>query len=329
MWTAGVDFGGTNIKVGLVNARGRVAHARTLPSQDVGGPAAFVDAVSRAVASIAEDVGIRPAQLRGVGIGAPGPVDIRRGVVHALVNVPGWQDVPLRRWLERRLRCRCAVDNDANLWTLGEWRFGAGRGARVLVCVTLGTGVGGGLIFGGRLHHGVAGSAGEIGHMVIDPAGSRCGCGRRGCLEAHVGTAAILAMGTRAIRRGAGPLRTLARKAGGRLTPALISQAARHGDAAAKQIWVDVGRALGLGLSNIVNLLNPDRLVIGGGVANAWPHFAPTMMRTVRQEAMEVPARAVRIVRAHLARDAGIVGAAVLVWNENTKAGDGRQGATG
>ena len=230
--------------------------------------------------------------------------------------MPGWRDVPLRRWLERRLRCRCVVDNDANLYALGEWRFGSGRGARLLVCVTLGTGVGSGLVFDGRLHHGSSGSAGEIGHMVIDPSGPRCGCGKHGCLEAHVGTAAILAMGARAMRHGAEPLRTCAREAGGRLTPALISQAARQGDAAAKRLWSEVGRSLGMGLANVVNLLNPDRVVIGGGVANAWPYFAPTLLRTVRQEAMDVPARAVRIARARLGEHAGIVGAAVLVWDE-------------
>jgi len=325
-WTVGVDFGGTNIKLGLVNGQGRVAHRCVLSAKAMSRPSQFVEGIGEAIESLARRAGTRTSHLRGVGVGAPGSVETRRGVVRSLVNVPGWRDVPLRRWLERRLRCRCAVDNDANLCALGEWRFGAGRGARALVGVTLGTGVGGGLVLGGRLYQGAAGAAGEIGHMVIAPRGRRCACGRRGCLEAYVGTAAILAMGARAMRRGAEPLRTLVREAGGRLTPALISEAARRGDAEARTMWAEVGCSLGIGLANVVNLLNPDRIVIGGGVANAWPFFAPALMRTVRREPMDIPAQAVRIVRAQLGDRAGILGAAMLVWDEEGARGE-RRGA--
>ena len=233
-----------------------------------------------------------------------------------MVNVPGWREVPLARLLARRLRCRCVVDNDANLVALGEWRFGAGRGARQLVCLTLGTGVGGGLILNGRLYRGASGAAGELGHMVIDPDGPHCGCGTRGCLEAHVGTAAVVRRGRAAMRAGAARLTTLVHEADGVLTPALISQAARAGDRAAKRIWLDVGRWLGIGLANVTNLLNPERIVIGGGLSNAWPFFAPALRSTLRAQAMAVPASAVRVVRAQLGDRAGIVGAAVLVWNE-------------
>jgi len=315
-WTVGVDFGGTNIKVGLVDPRGRIARSRVVPSRRFGRPDAFIEAISNAVGSITGTVGIRPAQLRGVGVGAPGTVDVQHGVVHACVNVAGWHDVPLRRHLERRLRCRCAVDNDANLLTLGEWRFGSGRGATQLVGVTLGTGIGGGLLFDGRLVRGASGSAGEIGHMVIDRRGPRCGCGRRGCLEALVGTAAIVRMARRAIRRGAEPLGTLAREAQGCVVPRMVGRAARAGDRLAREVWEKFGRRLGIGLANVVNVVNPDRIVIGGGVANNWALFAPALRRTLRAEAFEVPARAVRVVRASLGDRAGIIGAAVLVWNE-------------
>ena len=304
-WTVGVDFGGTNIKVGLVRADGRVVRTQLLSSKGIRRPASFTEGVSGVVESLAQSVGVRASQLCGVGVGAPGPVDTARGVVHSMVNVSGWREVPLGRQLERRLRCRCVVDNDVNLVALGEWRFGAGRNARYLVCLTLGTGVGGGLLFEGALYRGASGAAGELGHMVIDPTGPRCGCGARGCLEAHVGTAAILSLGRRAIRQGARPL-----------TPELIAHAAQHGNARARRVWVEVGRRLGIGLANLVNLLNPDRIIIGGGVANAWRFFYPTMMATMRSQAMDVPGRAVRVVRARLGNHAGIVGAAVLVWNE-------------
>lgn len=315
-WTVGVDFGGTNIKVGLVDPHGRLARSLVVPSRRFGRPDAFIDAISGAVESVAGGAGVRPSQLRGVGVGAPGTVDVQRGVVHACVNVGGWRDVPLRRHLERRLRCRCAVDNDANVLTLGEWRFGAGRGASQLVGITLGTGIGGGLLFGGRLVRGASGSAGEIGHMVIDRRGPRCGCGRRGCLEALIGTAAIVRMARQAIRQGAEPLRTLARKAQGRVVPRMVGRAARAGDRLAREVWEEFGRRLGIGLANVVNVLNPDRIVVGGGVANNWALFAPALRRTLRADALEVPARTVRVVRASLGDPAGIIGAAVLVWNE-------------
>ena len=311
-----MDFGGTNVKVGLVDPRGRIAATQALSSRVLSRPPRFVEGVARAVETLSRAAGVRPSQLRGVGVGAPGPVDVERGLVHFLVNVPGWREVPLSRALERRLHCRCVIDNDVNVFALGEWRFGAGRGAHNLVCLTLGTGVGGGLMFNGLLYRGSGGAAGELGHMVINPRGNRCGCGARGCLEAEVGTAAILRMGRRAIREGAEPLTTLARAAHGHLTPELISEAARRGDARARRIWVEVGRWLGVGLANVANLLNPDRIVIGGGVANAWGHFAPTMRRTVRQQALAVSARAAHIVQARFGNHAGIVGAAVLVWNE-------------
>ena len=304
-WTIGVDFGGTNTKVGIVSASGRVAAMRRLPSAGFRRPSQFVDAVSAAVEALAAAVGTRLGRLRGIGVGAPGSVDAARGIVHSMVNVPGWRNVPLRGMFERRLGCRCAVDNDANLFTLAEHRFGAGRLAAHMVGVTLGTGVGGGLILEGRLYRGADGTAGELGHMVIDPAGSRCGCGRRGCLEAWVGTAAIVRLGRRALgRRAAGP----------GLTPRLIGDAARAGHARAREVWADVGRRLGAGLANVVNLLNPQRIVIGGGIANNWALFAPALMTALQANAMDRPARTVRVVRGRLGDRAGIVGAAVLVW---------------
>ena len=315
-WAAGVDFGGTNVKVGLVDAAGRVVRTEAFSSSEASRPDTFVKRVGRAVEALSRSVGVRPSRLQGIGVGAPGPVDVQRGMIHFMVNVPGWREVPLGRLLERRLHCPCLVDNDVNLFTLGEWRFGAGRGADALVGMTLGTGVGGGLVFDGVLYRGCRGAAGEVGHMVIDPRGRRCGCGRRGCLEAQVGTAAILNMGAQAIRRQGGLLREGVRRAGGRLTPELISRAAAKGDRHAKAIWTEVGRRLGIGLANLVNLLNPDRIVIGGGIGNAWRWFAPTALSTVRSEAMAVHARAVRIVRAQLGNAAGVVGATVLVWNE-------------
>jgi glucokinase len=315
-WAVGVDFGGTSVKVGLVSPTGRIAAIRVLPTRQLRRPQHFVERVAGAVESLAGAAGARVRSLAGVGVGAPGPVDAARGVIHSMVNVPGWREVPLGLLLARQLGCRCFVDNDANCYALAEWRLGAGRGADHLVCLTLGTGVGGGLILNGSLYRGASGAAGELGHMVVDPHGPRCGCGRRGCLESLVGTAAIVRLGRVALKRGAQPLGRLVREANGRLMPRLVGRSARAGDPLSRQVWVEVGRRLGTGVANLVNLFNPECVVIGGGIANNWRLFAPTLRAVVRREAMAVPRRAARLVRARFTDTAGIVGAAVLVWSE-------------
>ncbi|MBI4342744.1 MAG: ROK family protein [Candidatus Omnitrophica bacterium] len=314
-WVIGVDFGGTNIKVGLVTRTGRVLVTEVLPARAHATPARFVDGVGGAVDRLLRARAIRRAAVRGAVVGAPGPVDHARGVVHSMVNVPGWREVPLGRLMRRRLGCHSLVENDVNLAALGEWRFGAGRGVDQLACLTLGTGVGGGLIVNGALARGVSGAAGEVGHMVINPDGPRCGCGARGCLEAFIGTAGILRMARRA---------GFSQRA---LTPEQLSEAARphtnqvgvgarRDNRASRQVWQEFGRWLGIGVANVVNVLNPERVVIGGGVANAWPFFAPALRRTVRRLALPPAARAVTIVQAQLGNHAGIVGAAVLVWDK-------------
>ena len=304
-WAVGIDFGGTNIKCGLVDRRGRVVRSFVLSSKRFGRPAAFVEGIHRAVEQLAASAGLTLARLAGVGIGVPGLVDARRGIVHMLVNVPGWREVPLAHRLRARVQRPVFIENDANLVTLGEWCCGAGRGARALIGLTLGTGVGGGLVLNGSLYRGVSGAAGELGHTVLDLRGPRCACGARGCLEAHVQAAAIIRMARAA---------NVACR--GRLTPERLADLARRGNRQACAVWQQVGYLLGRGLAGVVNLLNPDRIVIGGGVANAWPLFAQALQRTIRAEAMPVSARSVRVVRAQLGEQAGIIGAAVLVWDK-------------
>ncbi len=317
-WTVGVDFGGTNIKVGVVTSRGTVAAKVVLPTRNHTTPSTFLDGVACAIERLASTLGLRLTSLQGLGVGAPGLIDGQHGIIHRLVNIPGgWPRVPLRQLLERRFPCPCAVDNDVNVIALGEWTFGAGRGTRHSVYVTLGTGVGGGLVIDGKLVRGASGSAGEIGHITIQPDGPTCACGNRGCLEALVGTAAILRRARQMIRtHKGGALATFANRKDGPLSPELVSRAARVGDRAAREIWQEVGSYVGLGLSKVITLLNPERIVIGGGVAKAWPWFAPSLLKTIRAHALEVPARACRVVQATLGDRAGIIGGAVLVWEQ-------------
>ena len=274
---------------------------------------AFLDAVTEAIKQLAASVSISPSRLAGVGIGAPGLIDAKRGLVHHLVNVAGWREVPLAATLSRRLHCRCAVDNDVNLITLGEWRAGAGRGVNNLVCLTLGTGVGGGIVMGGRLQRGVSGSAGEIGHTVLDPKGRVCACGNRGCLESFVSTRPILRQARGLLQRGDRRLSRAIAQNGGRLTPEVVSRVAATGGRAAQEIWNTLGFWLGVGIGNIVNALNPERVIIGGGVSQAWVRFIPAFRRSFRKVAMQVPARAATVTRAKLGDTAGIIEASMLI----------------
>lgn len=313
--TVGVDFGGTYLKIGCVDDRGRVLRHHVVESRPFSSPGKLVQGIEELVGELCDNLNLPPRRLVGVGVGVPGLVDGSRGVIHRLVNVPGgWRGVPLQRLLERRLKRPCAVDNDVNVIALGEWRHGAGRGTRHSVYLTLGTGVGGGLIIDGKLARGVTGSAGELGHVGVLLNGPRCGCGRKGCLEALVGTAGILRRARAAIRgRSTSPLAQLAAKHGGRLTPKLVSEAAQAGDRAAVAIWQDVGYYLGTVLADIMNLLSPERIVIGGGVSFAWPWFSRRLRATIKAEAFAVPAAACRVVRAQLGERAGVIGAAALV----------------
>ncbi len=301
-FTVGVDFGGTNVKIGLVRPDGRVVELRVVAAASAASPRTFLDVLHRVVA---EWQAAHQGRLIGIGVGAPGLIDVRQGIVRRLVNVPGWRQVPLRRLLERRFGAPAAVDNDANAVTVGEWRAGAGRGARHLVCLTLGTGVGGGLILDGRLYRGAFGAAGEAGHLVVDPRGRRCACGGRGCLETVVGTLGIV----RAARR----TRCVAGRA---VTPEMVARAARRGSAAAKAVWRDVGSWLGVGISTLVNLLNPDRIVLAGGLANAWGLFLPSLRETMRRHVLDGSRQAARIVRGTLGPSAGVIGAAAIVWEQ-------------
>ena len=304
-----VDIGGTSAKLALVQPGGRRLAGAVVPTGRGTTVRVLVEALGLGVRALQAEARTRGGRVVGVGVGVPGLVDTERGVVRYLVNLPGWRQVPLRRLLARRTGLPITVDNDVNAMTWGEYRWGAGRGTRSLVCVMLGTGVGGGLIVNGRLYRGWTMSAGEIGHVPLGWDGPACLCGGRGCLERYVGNREVVAL---ARRKLAGGRRSLLRRDLRHLTPPLIDQAAYRGDAVAREVWRDVGRHLGLALAMVANLLNPERIVIGGGIANAGPLLFPTIRATVRARAMRGPS-GVPIVPARFGAEAGLVGAAALV----------------
>ena len=314
-WVVGVDIGGTNLAVGVVPLDGGAPAAlRSRPTKvELGADAAVDEIVEMAEDAIAETLqahgGTRGAVV-GVGIGCPGPLDLVDGIVLATPNL-GWVDYPIRSRISDALGLAATLDNDANCATYAEWWRGAGRGADVLLGLTLGTGIGGGLVLGGRLVRGASGIAGEFGHTTIDFMGRRCACGNYGCLEAYASGPNIAARAREGLR--AGYESVLAGLVGGdldRITAVTVYDALVLGDAYAQEVMTETAKILGAGVANLVNLFNPDMVVVVGGVTRAGEHLFAPLRAEVRRRAFEAAVRACRIVPGELPETAGVIGAA-------------------
>ncbi len=303
-YVIGVDVGGTNIKLGLVNPSQKViARTNLITKSFIRDPRDLIRAIADQIVEIIDNNGLSRKDIRGVGIGLPGLIDTPRGMVRLLPNIPGWRNVPLKVDLEKKLKIRVFLENDANLIALGEWKHGAGRGVENMVCMTLGTGVGSGLILNNQLYRGPGFAAGELGHMPLNEHGPVCGCGGFGCFERYVGNTQLLAQAIRIMNKKTITLEEMRRLAEGRNAKAL-------------KFWKEAAIHMGNGLIGIVNLLNPQRIVIGGGVSNNFEFLFPTIKEVIRKRAMPTQASMVKIVRGELGNDAGILGAQVLVNEE-------------
>jgi glucokinase len=305
--TIGVDLGGTNIKVGLVTADGKVVRRHRVTTEPHRGPQAVAGRICQACRDLLAATGEQPVAVGGVGVGSPGTIDIGNGVVLFSPNLDGWHDIPLRQMVEDGLGMRCVVDNDANVAALAEQWVGVGQGAGSLVLLTLGTGIGGGIVLDGHIWHGGNGVAGEVGHMSINPDGPRCGCGNHGCLEAYASAPAMVRRMREAIEAGA-PTALAPRKEA--LTAALIHQAAVAGDAAARANIEQTGRYLGVGVSNLMHILNPETVAFSGGVTAAGEMLLEPVRREVQWRTLEASRRHVRVSISALPEDAGLIGAA-------------------
>jgi glucokinase len=313
----GVDIGGTNIKLALCDKRARLRGKRTFSTASFRGKSSLIDGIVSRIEGLISSQGLKKRDVIGVGIGAPGAVDIRTGMVHYLTNIPDWREVPLGNILRKRLGIPVFVDNDVNVMALGEVYFGAGRRAVNMLCITLGTGVGGGLILDGKIYRGSSYAAGEFGHVPINIDGPKCKCGSWACVEAYAGNSYIVKGVIADIRKGAKTLITKLVKGDlSKITPEIISEADRRGDRFAKKVWMEVGEKIGLGLVGVVNLLNVEKIVIGGGVAEAGKILFDSIKRTIHTRAMKLPAKTVKVVKAKLGLDAGLIGAATLVLYE-------------
>jgi glucokinase len=307
-FVVGIDLGGTKILSICLTDRLEVTREDRRPTDAERGPDAVIETMIES--ALAAAAGTKPA---AVGISAPGPVDIGRGVVTTPPNLPGWRDVPLARLVGEKLDLLAWVENDANAAAIAEHRIGAGKGVNHMILVTVGTGIGGGLILDGRLYHGASGAAGEVGHMVLDPRGPICGCGRHGCLEVLASGRALEAAAESIARDDpGGVVARIAREEGVSPDARILDLAANKGDRLADEAVRRAGRYLGAGLTNLVNIFNPQLIVIGGSLRKAGDRYVGEARRVVEREAFPQHRADVRIVEAALGDEAPAVGAGLI-----------------
>jgi glucokinase len=304
---AGIDLGGTKILSVCLDAGLKVVGRDLRETNAEAGPEAVIQ---RMAASARAAAGANA--LRGAGVSTPGPVDLDRSIVTTPPNLPGWRDVPLASLITENLEIPAWLENDANAAALAEHRLGAGRGSRHMILIAAGTGIGGGLILDGRLYHGASGGAGEVGHMLVEPQGRVCGCGRRGCLEAMASGSALDAAAREiAAAEPDGPLAGLARREGSEPDARLLDEAAAAGDTSARAAVERAGAYLGDGLTNLVNVFNPEVIVIGGSVRKS-ALYLQTAIAVMQRNAFPQHRGDVRVVEAELGDEAPAIGAALL-----------------
>ena len=309
-----VDMGGTKILAAVVNAEGDILGTAKIPTKADKGAAVVIDRIASCIQKAVDKSRVARASIQAVGIGAPGPLDPGTGIVLFAPNL-GWTDVPLKTELENRVGLPTFVDNDVNVGTLGEHAFGAGKGISTLVGIFVGTGIGGGIIMDGELFHGASQTAGEIGHIIVKAGGPRCGCGTRGCLEALASRTAITRQLQKAIVKK-GKKSILPELTGGDLKlirSGALAKALRSNDKLTMKVFKKATKYLGVGIASIVNFLNPEMIVLGGGVVEALDDsFLDDIAAVVAAYSLPNTLSGVRIVKAQLGDDAGILGAAAL-----------------
>jgi glucokinase len=303
----GVDLGGTNLRTALLSPDGDILGKSKEATYAADG---WKKVVQRLIQNIERQKGIaaqKGLSVAAVGVGAPGVIQVDKGIVVKSPNFPDWNNLPLKDELENVLGLPVTIENDANAAALGEQWRGSGRGIGSMILLTLGTGVGGGIVLNRQIWHGADGMAGEVGHMTIIPDGRQCGCGNTGCLEMYASARGIV----QSYRDAGGASETGNQS---EVTAAQVYQAASSGDFRALEVMRNMGRMLGIGIANLINIFNPEMVVIGGGVKDAWPLFIDSTRAEIRKRAFEVPAARTEIVPSKLGDDAGMVGAAAAAF---------------
>jgi len=308
-----VDLGGSKILSVIADGDGRRLGEDRRSTSAEEGPELVLERIVGSLENALAKAGLQRGDLTAVGICSPGPCDIDAGVISSAPNLPGWRDVPICRYLEERLGVPTRLENDANAAALGEHVYGAGRGCRHLIYMTVSTGIGGGLIIDGRLYRGATGVAGELGHMVIDPDGPLCGCGNRGCLEALASGTAIAARGEELVAQGGSALLAKLAQEQGKLTAETVARAADQGDIACQGIIRRAAYYLGVGLASYVNIFNPEVIILGGGLTKEGELLLGPARAEMEARAMSEALKAVQLKLAELGDYVGVMGMVALL----------------
>jgi glucokinase len=290
-FSIGVDLGGTNLRIAAVSSDGELLEKVTLGTKVVLGRDHVINEMCDAIQRLSAKYKAS-GKFLGAGIGVPGIIDMPTGMLRKSANLPGWEEYPVRAEIERRLNARVVLENDANVAALGEQWLGAARGVPNMAVVTLGTGIGGGIVLGGKIWHGMNGMAGEFGHVTVEPEGHPCGCGSHGCAEQYASASSIMRMAREAIASGQAQSFAQAASSAPEFGAKSIYNLAIQGDENARRIFRSFGRYLGILLAGLVNVLNLDMYVLGGGVSSAWDAFAPNMFEELRERSLVYAATA-------------------------------------
>lgn len=315
-YSIGVDLGGTNIVSVIVNHQGKIVNRLKVPTLTERGKEATIKRIIETIHENIVQSTIAIDDITGIGIGAPGPLDVKRGIINFAPNLPGWRDVPLRKILEDEFNTKVVLENDANAAAWGERCFGIGRGVDNLVCFTLGTGIGGGIIIDGKIYHGSNYGAAELGHMTVNKDGPRCNCGNYGCLEAYSSATGIKNRIKNRIKEGIKSkfLSFDDNKLFESLRLKSIFETARKGDKLTKGVVEEAISYLGIAIANIVNILNPEMVVLVGGITNEGDKLLIPLRREVKKRAFYSNYKSLKIVIGKLGGNAGVLGAAALLW---------------
>lgn len=317
----GVDLGATNIVCILSSRDGRIVTRDTRKTFGDKGKEKTISQIINSAKDVireGERLGVSTKSILGMGVGGPGPINSDEGVIYVAPNIPGWINTSLIKELKNEFDLPIFLENDANVAALGEWWLGAGKSVDNMVLLTLGTGIGGGIIINGGILHGIRHTAGEVGHMIIKENGLLCGCGNHGCFEAYASAKAVVNRTLTEIRRGEKTMLTdIVKNRPEKITCKLIYDTAKRGDNLCKKIVEDTVKYLGIGIANIVNIINPQMIVLGGGMAKAGDFLFDPVREYVKEHAFNAAMEGVKIVPAALGTNAGAIGAVAFVLKRN------------
>lgn len=316
-YVIGIDLGGTFIKGGAVSKGGEIVFRAKKESGAKDGPLQPVINMIEVVEVIGNKMGQPP---EAIGFGIPGAIFSDKGIVTKSPHFPFWTDFDLKNYLEEKISIPFSIENDANAAAIGEGWLGAGKNYKHFCCMTLGTGIGGGIVLNGTIWKGLTGMAGEVGHIVVEPEGWPCPCGGRGCLEVYSSATGIINMVREKFNNGdiSDSLKESINNNPDQATPELLCKLAGEGDNTSKGIFKRMGKYLGIGFADLINILNLELIIIGGGLLPSWEFFMEEALHQMKMRTYKVPAEMVQIVKAKCGNDAGLLGNACIAWDKIT-----------